>query len=178
VRVVQTETHLFPWKQIVTLSPAVHIKLNAVEHVDSHRFSFSAFQSFTSPFIPQSMAGETDQALHGTNKLAANEGKSNSKAESDTAVTSSSTTMAAINKVDKIVPDMIDYLKKSMIAEGDHQAYHDFGWLTSNLSSSISNVYVSMMDCSTVVCFESHLIARLGLPPSNFLVDVMSFSWV
>jgi hypothetical protein len=28
---------------------------------------------------------------------------------------------------------------------------------------------------STVVCFESHLIAGLGLPPSKFLVAIMNF---
>jgi hypothetical protein len=28
---------------------------------------------------------------------------------------------------------------------------------------------------STVVCFESHFIAELGLPPSKFLVAIMNF---
>jgi hypothetical protein len=32
-----------------------------------------------------------------------------------------------------------------------------------------------MIDDTMVVCFESHLIARLGLPPSKFLVAVMGF---
>jgi hypothetical protein len=32
-----------------------------------------------------------------------------------------------------------------------------------------------MVDRTTVVCFESHLIAGLGLPPSKFLVLVMGF---
>jgi hypothetical protein len=32
-----------------------------------------------------------------------------------------------------------------------------------------------MVDDSTMVCFESHLVARLGLPPSKFLVAIMNF---
>jgi hypothetical protein len=123
------------------------------------------------------MAGEAVQALHVTNKPATDEGKSNSRAESDTAATSSSMTMAAIKIANKIVPDMTDYWKESMITEGDHQAYHDFSWLTGNLMSSISNVHVPMVDGSSVVCFESHLITGLGLSPSKFLVAVMSFLW-
>jgi hypothetical protein len=30
------------------------------------------------------------------------------------------------------------------------------------------------VDDTTMVCFESHLVAGLGLPPSKFLVAVMS----
>jgi hypothetical protein len=32
-----------------------------------------------------------------------------------------------------------------------------------------------MVDGSTMVCFESHLVAGLGLPPSKFLVAIMNF---
>jgi hypothetical protein len=32
-----------------------------------------------------------------------------------------------------------------------------------------------MVDGSTVVCFESHLVPGLGLPPSKFLVAIMNF---
>jgi hypothetical protein len=32
-----------------------------------------------------------------------------------------------------------------------------------------------MVDNSTVVCFESHLIAGLGLTPSKFLVSILNF---
>jgi hypothetical protein len=31
-----------------------------------------------------------------------------------------------------------------------------------------------IVDGTTVVCFESHLVAGLGLPPNKFLVVVMS----
>jgi hypothetical protein len=32
-----------------------------------------------------------------------------------------------------------------------------------------------MVHNSTVVCFESHLVAGLGLPPSKFLISIMNF---
>jgi hypothetical protein len=32
-----------------------------------------------------------------------------------------------------------------------------------------------MVDNSTMVYFESHLIAGLGLPPNNFLVAILNF---
>jgi hypothetical protein len=32
-----------------------------------------------------------------------------------------------------------------------------------------------MIDNTTIVWFESHLIARLGLPPSNILVSILNF---
>jgi hypothetical protein len=41
--------------------------------------------------------------------------------------------------------------------------------------STILKVDVPTTHGSTVVCFESHLIAGLGLPPSNFLVVIMNF---
>jgi hypothetical protein len=78
----------------------------------------------------------------------------------------SSATMAAIKIANKTVPDMFDYWKKLAITEADQQVYHNFGWLTCNLMSTILEVNVPMVDGSTVVYFESHLIAGLGLPPS------------
>jgi hypothetical protein len=94
---------------------------------------------------------------------------------SDTTATSSSVTLATIKMVDKIILDMTDYWKKSSITEGDRQAYHDFSWLTGNLMSSVSNAHIPMVDGSIMVCFKLHLIARLRLPPSKFLVAIMSF---
>jgi hypothetical protein len=39
MRVVEIERHLFLGKQIVTLSPVMHIKLNTTVHARSHHFS-------------------------------------------------------------------------------------------------------------------------------------------
>jgi hypothetical protein len=34
---------------------------------------------------------------------------------------------------------------------------------------------VPTIDNSTVICFESHLVVGLGLPPSKFLAAIMNF---
>jgi hypothetical protein len=44
-----------------------------------------------------------------------------------------------------------------------------------NLISSIPKVDIPTTHSSTVVCFESHLVSGLGLPPSKFLVAIMNF---
>jgi hypothetical protein len=62
-----------------------------------------------------------------------------------------------------------------MITEVDRQAYHSTDWLIGSLESLVSEVDVPPVDGSTVVCFESHLVPGLGLPPSKFIVAIMNF---
>jgi hypothetical protein len=57
----------------------------------------------------------------------------------------------------------------------NHRACHSTDWLIGGLESSVPEVDVPTVDGSTVVCFESHLVAGLSLPPSKFLVDIMNF---
>jgi hypothetical protein len=120
------------------------------------------------------MAGEADQILHVTDEPVINKSKSDSEMESDVLVTSSSSNMTAAKMVDKTTPEMVDYWKKTTATEADHQAYHSFGRLNGGLESSVPTVKYPTVDGTTVVCFESHLITGLGLPPSKFLVAVMS----
>jgi hypothetical protein len=47
--------------------------------------------------------------------------------------------------------------------------------LTGSLVSTVPEVDGHSVHGSTVVCFESHLIAGLGLPLSKFLVAIMNF---
>jgi hypothetical protein len=70
---------------------------------------------------------------------------------------------------------MSDYWKKSMITEADCLAYHATGWLGGGMEFHVPKVDIPTVDDSIVVSFESHLIARLGLPPSKFLVAIMNF---
>jgi hypothetical protein len=88
---------------------------------------------------------------------------------------SSSPNASAAKIVDDTVPSMSEYWNKSMISEADRKDYHSFGWLIGNLESTVPTVECPTVDGTTVVCFESHLIAGLGLPPSKFLVAVMGF---
>jgi hypothetical protein len=118
------------------------------------------------------MAGEADQVLHATDEPVVDENKSASGAESDTLASSSSSNTVVNKLVNKTTSSISDYWKKSMITEDDRSAYHATGWLGSRLESIIPTVDYPMVDGTTVVCFESHLIAGLGLPPSKFLVAI------
>jgi hypothetical protein len=121
------------------------------------------------------MAGEADQNPPSTTEPSAGGNKSDFGTESDAPTTSSSATLAAIKMADNQIPEIADYWKKSNVSEANRQAYHDLDWLLGNLISSIPEVDVPTTHDSTVVCFESHLVARLGLPPIKFLIAIMNF---
>jgi hypothetical protein len=76
---------------------------------------------------------------------------------------------------DKEIPELIDFFKKMTVTEDDHREYHDRGWLTGNLVSSIPEVDVPTIEGSTILYFKSQLAAGLGLPPSKFLSDIMNY---
>jgi hypothetical protein len=76
---------------------------------------------------------------------------------------------------DRKVSKMSDFFKKTTITKEERLAYHMFGWLTDNLISMILEVDVSTIHDPTTICFESYLIAGLGLPPSKFLSSIMNF---
>jgi hypothetical protein len=75
----------------------------------------------------------------------------------------------------KDIPTLQDYLKKSTVIEVDLFAYHATGWLPGGVISSTFDLEFLTVDNTTIVCFESHLIAGLGLSPSNFLVSILNF---
>jgi hypothetical protein len=60
------------------------------------------------------------------------------------------------------------------VTEADCAAYHATGWLLGGVVS-ISDMEFPTVDNTTIVCFESHLIAGIGLPPSKFLVCIPKF---
>jgi hypothetical protein len=121
------------------------------------------------------MADEVDQNPLVITETAVGCNKSDSGMERDAPVTSSSANLAAIKMGDNQIPEITDFWKKSNVSEANHQAYHNLGWLTDNLISSILEVDVPTTHDSTVVCFESHLVSGLGLLPRKFLVAIMSF---
>jgi hypothetical protein len=120
------------------------------------------------------MVGEADQTHATVDTPVVDEDRNDSGVKSDAPVTSSSATLAVIKMADNKVPEMSNYWKKSAITEADHQANHDFGWLSGNLMSTVPEVDFPTTHGSIVVCFESHLITGLGLPPSKFLVAIMN----
>jgi hypothetical protein len=53
--------------------------------------------------------------------------------------------------VDRKIPEMSNFFKKTTVTEEEHQAYHRFGWMTSNLISTIHEVDVPTVHDSTIV---------------------------
>jgi hypothetical protein len=156
----------------------------AAEHVLSHRFSLLPyhlscyFQSSlatccTAPTLHSMVKGPTRDPTV-ANPLADEDTGSDSGAESVTATTSSPTCGATLMAKGE-VPKLSDFFKKASITDEERQAKHDRGWLTSNVLSSILEVDIPMVEGSTIVCFEPHLVAGLGLPSSKFLVTIMDY---
>jgi hypothetical protein len=121
------------------------------------------------------MASEADQTFNVLGEPIIDENKSASGVESDVPTVSSSSNAAAAKMVNKTTPSMSDYWKKSMITEADCLAYHATGGLGGGMEFHVPKVDIPTVDDSTVVSFESHLVAGLGLPPSKFLVAIMNF---
>jgi hypothetical protein len=101
--------------------------------------------------------------------------ENDSGSESATMTASSSPTYGFALMADGKIPEMSDFFKKTTIMDDKRQGYHDLGWLTGNLLSSILEVDVPTVDGSIVLYFESDLVAGLGLPPSKFLISIMNF---
>jgi hypothetical protein len=99
----------------------------------------------------------------------------NSVMESAAMATSSSPTQGVIKMDDGKISKLVDFFKKAIVTDADHQAYHDLGWLSGNLISFIPEVDVPTVEGSTILCFECQLAAGLGLPPSKFLTSIMSY---
>jgi hypothetical protein len=97
-----------------------------------------------------------------------------SEAES-AAMAASSPTRGAIRIAAGEIPELIDFFKKTTVTEDDRRAYHDRGWLTENLVSFIPEVDVPTVEGSTIICFESQLVAEIGFPPNKFLSSIMNY---
>jgi hypothetical protein len=73
------------------------------------------------------------------------------------------------------IPELTDFFKKTTMTEDDRRAYHDRGWITGNLVSFIPEVDVPTVEGSTIIYFESQLVAGVGLPPRKFLSSIMNY---
>jgi hypothetical protein len=109
-----------------------------------------------------------------TNPPADEDTGNDSWAESVAAMTSSPTRGAALMAKGEI-PELSDFFKKTSVTDGEHQAYHERGWLTDNIISSVPEVDVPTVEGSTAICFESHLVAGLGLLPNKFPVTITGY---
>jgi hypothetical protein len=100
--------------------------------------------------------------------------RNDSRAESVTTMASSPTRGAALMAKGEIL-ELSDFFKKTSMTDGESQAYLECGWLTNSVIYSVHEVDVPTVDGSTVICFESHLVIELGLPPSKFLATIMGY---
>jgi hypothetical protein len=98
---------------------------------------------------------------------------SDSGAESIAIMTSSPTRGAALMAKGEI-PELFDFFKKTPVTDEEHHAYHNRGCLLGNIISTIPE-YIPTIEGSTIVCFESHLVAGLVLPPRKFLITIMGY---
>jgi hypothetical protein len=171
----------FLGKRIITLSPAAHIKLNIAGHVVSHHFSLlpSHLSCYSATWCtvpaPHSMAKEFNSNPPPTNSSIDNDVGSDSGAESTTMTTSSSPTHGASLMAKGEISELMDFFKRTTITEEELQAFHNRGWLTGNMISTVPEVDVSTVHGLTILCFESHLLAGLGLAPSKFLAAIMNY---
>jgi hypothetical protein len=98
-----------------------------------------------------------------------------SGAESTVMVASSSPTHDSTKMVEGEISELTDFFKKTTVIEDDRRVYHDHGWLIGKLVSFIPEVDVSIVEGSTILCFESQLAVGVGLPPSIFLSSIMNY---
>jgi hypothetical protein len=137
--------------------------------------TFNLFQLLTAalPILHSMDEGPSHDPIV-ANPSADEDTRNDSGAESVAAMTSSPTCGAAMMAKGEI-PELSDLFKKTSIIDGEHQSYHERGWLTGNVISSVPEVDVPNVEGSTVICFESYLVAGLGLLPSKFLVTIMGY---
>jgi hypothetical protein len=61
------------------------------------------------------------------------------------------------------------------VKKEDISKVHEVGWLPSDLVCSPSCLDFLTIDHTNIVCFESHPMCGLGLPPRKFLVVILSY---
>jgi hypothetical protein len=149
--------------------------MSASSSIASHSFAFQLSTVCCTAPISHSMVTKTAHDLPIANVPTAIDAQGDSGAESAAPVTSSSPTLAATKMADRKNPEMSDFFKKIVVTKEERLAYPSFGWLTGNLISMIPGVNVPTVHDSTIIYFESYLIASLGLPPSKFLSSIMNF---
>jgi hypothetical protein len=154
-------------------------KAGTAEHVSSHHFSLLPSYHFLllCCIIHTLALMATDSIINPlpTNLSLDNDAGDESRAESTTMRNSSSPTRGAALMAKGEILELMDFFKGTTVSEDALQAYHNHGCLTSNILSSIPEVDVPTIVGSSVLCFKSHLLTGLGLPPSKFLAAIMNY---
>jgi hypothetical protein len=61
------------------------------------------------------------------------------------------------------------------VKEADISKFHEVIWLLGDLIGSPITLDFLTIDHTHIVCFESHLMCGLRLPPSKFLVAILGY---
>jgi hypothetical protein len=101
--------------------------------------------------------------------------RSDSEAKSTSMTTSSCTTHGVSMMAKGEIPELTNFFKKTSLLKEELQGYHCLGWLTGNILSFVPKVDVLTIHGSSILCFESHLLAGFGLSPSKFLAEIMNY---
>jgi hypothetical protein len=156
-------------------------KAGATEHVSSHHFSLlpSHLSCYlhpccTAPTLYSKAKGPAHDPAT-VNPPVDESTRSDSEAKSTAMITSSSPTRGVSMMAKGEIPELINFFKETSLSEEELQGYHHLRWLTGNILSSIPEINVLTVHCSSVLCFESHMLAGLGLPPSKFLAAIMNY---
>jgi hypothetical protein len=156
-------------------------KAGATEHISSYHFSLPSYHLScylhpcrTAPTL-YSMAEGPAHDPAAVNPSVDENTQSDSEAESTIMITSSSLTRGVSMMAKGEILELNDFFKKTSLSEEELQGYHRLGWLTGNVLSSIPEVNVLTVHGSSILCFESHLLAGLGLPPNKFLAAIMNY---
>jgi hypothetical protein len=166
--------HLFLEKRIITLSPATPINLSTIISC-SCLLIFSCYFAIccTTPTL-HSMAEGPAHDPNPVNPSADDDTGIDSGMES-IAITTSSPTRGTALMTKGEIPKLSDFFKKMSVTEEERGAYHNCGCPPDNVISTIPEVDIPNVKGSTIVCFEVHLVAGLGLPPNKFLVTIMGY---
>jgi hypothetical protein len=146
-------------------------KVDAAEHVSSHHFLLLCCIILAL----HSMATDSVSNPLPANPSIDDDAGDDSEVESMVMTNSSSPTRGTALMAKGEISELTDFFKGTTISEEELQAYHSHGWLTGNVLSSIPEVDVPTIAVSTVLCFESHLLAGLGFLPSKFLAAIMNY---
>jgi hypothetical protein len=181
-QVVETERQLFYGEMIRYTAACCAYKASATEHISSHYFSLLPFHlshdysatCCTAPTLRSMAEGHARDPV-AANPSADEDIGNDSRAKSIALMTSSPTRGTALMAKGEI-PELSNFFNKTSITDEERQAYHDRGWLPGNIISPILELGIPTVEDSTIVCFEPHLVAKLGLPPSKFLSTIMGYS--
>jgi hypothetical protein len=121
------------------------------------------------------MPDEVDQISNVIGDILAADARRASGMGSEAASSTSSSTVTHQVMARKGILPLYQYWKVPTVTDEDITTYHEGGWLFEALVCTPTTLDFPMIDRTSIVYFESHLMCGLGLPPIKFLVSVLNY---